>query len=486
MDIRTSASPATATHVMLAQASLDEMTHQIDKKQAEVDHLRHITELIADTAGCERFIALAMAVCNKLAAQWQASRVCIGFLRGRTVRLLAMSQTEKILRKMQLVQSIEAAMEECLDQDCEILAPASPEASFINRCATKLADTDDRHVICALPIRRAGAVGVLLLEFPRERQLTSGEVESLRLTTDLVSPRLIDLHEHDRWFGARWVATWRRGLAKALGPSHTWMKLAAVAIAAFLAWVCFADGTFHVSASFTLEPRRQAVVIAPFNGYIKSVLVRPGDKVIADKTILATLHTAKLRDQLAAAQAKLATYRKQADIAQSRGKFADVQIADDGVTSAEASIRLLSRRIRIAAIRSPISGVVLTGRLQRRIGEPVKIGQVLFKVAPLTPLLTRIRVSDSDILYVHPGQTGKLVTASYPGLKVPFKVVRIDPLAIVHHKHNVFDVRATLVKPPTWFRPGMQGTARINAGRRRYVWIWTRGLINWLRMKLWL
>ncbi len=208
--------------------------------------------------------------------------------------------------------------------------------------------------------------------------------------------------------------------------------------------------------------------------------------MVAAQTVLAELHTARLRDQLAAAQAKLSAYRRQADIAQSRGKFADVEIADDGVNAQQARVRLLNRRIALATIRSPISGTVLSGRLQRRIGSPVKLGQTLFKVAPLTPLLAQVRVSDSDILYVQPRQKGRLVTASYPGIEIPFRVVRIDPLATIRHKQNVFDVRAVLLKPPPWLRPGMEGTARIHIGHRHYIWIWTRSLIDWLRMKLWL
>jgi hypothetical protein len=39
---------------------------------------------------------------------------------------------------------------------------------------------------------------------------------------------------------------------------------------------------------------------------------------------------------------------------------------------------------------------------------------------------------------------------------------------------------------PDWVRPGMEGTARIDAGSRAYPWIWTRRIVNWLRMRLWL
>jgi hypothetical protein len=34
-------------------------------------------------------------------------------------------------------------------------------------------------------------------------------------------------------------------------------------------------------------------------------------------------------------------------------------------------------------------------------------------------------------------------------------------------------------------RPGMQGTAKIDAGRARVIWIGTHKLIDFLRLKLW-
>ena len=34
-------------------------------------------------------------------------------------------------------------------------------------------------------------------------------------------------------------------------------------------------------------------------------------------------------------------------------------------------------------------------------------------------------------------------------------------------------------------RLGMEGLAKIDIDRRPYGWIWTRRLVNWVRMKLW-
>ena len=75
------------------------------------------------------FAAAAMGFCNELASRWNCDRTALGVLKGRYVHLKGLSHTEKFSRKMQLAQSIEAAMEECLDQDIEVMHPPDPEAT---------------------------------------------------------------------------------------------------------------------------------------------------------------------------------------------------------------------------------------------------------------------------------------------------------------------------------------------------------------------
>jgi hypothetical protein len=59
-------------------------------------------------------------------------------------------------------------------------------------------------------------------------------------------------------------------------------------------------------------------------------------------------------------------------------------------------------------------------------------------------------------------------------------------MAEVVNQRNVFKVRVRLLETYPWMRPGMEGVAKVSVGKRRYVWIWTRKIINWIRMKFWL
>ncbi len=214
-----------------------------------------------------------------------------------------------------------------------------------------------------------------------------------------------------------------------------------------------------------------------------------GDEITAQNNALAELDTAELRLQLAAAKAEHAGYLKQRDASERDIQMAQAQIAQADADKVQAQIELLDYQIRQARLVSPIIGTVVAGDLKRQVGAPVKKGDVLFEVTPLATLRAQVLVSEDQILDISTGQEGELATVSYPDRHIPFVVELISPMAEVENNRNVFKVRVRLLETyeqHAWMRPGMEGVAKITVGKRRYAWIWTRKLINWIRMKLWI
>jgi multidrug resistance efflux pump len=461
------------------------LTHQ--NRQEGVMRLQRAIQTLSAVNQHDRFRGATMALCNEVAGQWQCERVSIGFLAGRYVQLRAMSHTEDFSRKMRIVQDLESAMEECLDQDCEVAYPASEGATYISRATGELSKQHGLLAILSMPLRRNGEPrAVLTLERPADRPFTLEEIETARLACELCTPRLLSLHEHDRWIGARAAAGMRKVMSTLVGPTHTWAKITVVLLFAIAAFLIFGKGQFRPEAPFVLEAVYQQTVPAPFDGYIKSVTVEVGDAVEADKSTLAELDTAELRLRLAAAKAEQAGYLKQVAAAMRDGETAQAQIAQANADRAEAQIDLLNYLISEANIVSPMSGTVVKGDLKREIGAPVKTGDVLFEVTPLESLRAVLMVSEDCIFDIKVGQEGSLATVSYPAQKIEFVVERINPMAEIVNNRNVFKVRARLLETRPWMRPGMEGVARVSVGKRRYAWIWSRKIVNWVRMKLWL
>jgi biotin carboxyl carrier protein len=470
----------------LSLLSLSESRQALQKKELDLRRLQKAMETLSAVNRHRRFGSTAMALCSEVAAQWQCDRTSLGVLRGRCVQVKAISHTESFSRKMQVVQDIESAMEECLDQDCEVIHPASEDATYIGRSAAELSKRHGPLAIVSLPLRHNETVwGVLTLERPADRPFLADEVEVVRLALELCTARLAALHEQDRWLGAKLAGGLRNTLAVLVGPRHTWAKVTALLALAAILFLVFAKGQYRAEASFLLEGTQRQVVPAPFDGYIKTVHVEVGDVIGAQETSLAELDTAELRLKLAEAKADRAGYLKQMDAAMRDGETAQAQIAEANAQKAQAQIDLFEYMIGQAELISPLSGTIVEGDLKRQIGAPVKTGDVLFEVTPLASLRAVLHVREDQVTDVQVGQRGRLATASYPAQRITFEVERVNPIAEVVKQKNVFKVRVRLLELHSWMRPGMEGVAKIDIARRPYAWIWTRKIVNWVRMKLW-
>ncbi len=503
---------ASRQQVLVDEQALAQLQAEIGRRGAELERLKAAMETLSAVNTPARFIAAAMALVNELASRWQAERVGIGFLRGRYVRLAALSHTEKITRHMQLVQDIEAAMEECLDQDLEILFPAAADSSYVCRATQELSTRHGQNAVCSLPLRRdGGVVAVLTLERKVDRPLAAGDVETLRLTCDLFTARLADLYEQDRWIGAKAAKATRNGMAWIVGAKHTWPKVAALAVLGVTGFSLLVHGDYKIEAPFVFEATEKQILSAPFDGRLETVNVEPGDRVLSEATsgkidaldrspliplfprrpvlVLATLNTYELRDRLISAKAEHLSNTQQANIARKEGitREAEVQMYLAQAQKAQAQMDLLEWQIAQASVKSPIDGIVFSGDLKPKIGVQLKVGEELFEVGDQALLRAELSVPEDQITELAVKQTGELATTSYPGAKIHFTVERLDPVATVVGQHNVYKVRVKLDPADTqlWTRPGMEGVAKVQVGRERYAWLWTHRLVNWIRMKLW-
>jgi len=465
-----------------------ELRVTLGQRHGAMDRLRLVLDVLAGVNRSERFKSMCMALCNELATRLRCQRVSLGFLEGRYVRLQAISHTDTVGRQMKLTQDIEAAMEECLDQDVEVIYPAAQNAPYASRATAQLAVEHGPAAVLSLPLRHNGDVfAVLTLERPRAHPFGAlHEIEIIRLIGDFCAPRLFEMQAHDRWAGAH-AAEWaRRHLSSLLGPEHTWMKAAACAAFIMALFLTFAKGDYRIDAPFIFEAPLQQAVVAPFGTFLKSVDVDPGDEVEGGKDILGLLDTTDLRLKVAALKAEQLGHLKQMSAAMRDGRTAEAQIAQALSEKSGAEIRLLEQHISQGTLMAPITGRVVSEDLKRQIGAPVETGKILFEIARIEELRAELYVPEESITPVSVGQPGELASVSHPDQRIRFQVERIHPIAEVVNSQNVFKVRARLLEQHAWMRPGMEGIAKISAGKKHYLWMAFHRLTNWLRMTLWL
>jgi len=130
-------------------------------------------------------------------------------------------------------------------------------------------------------------------------------------------------------------------------------------------------------------------------------------------------------------------------------------------------------------------GVVVTGDLSQAIGSPVERGQVLFEIAPLAAYRVVLQVDERDVSDVKVGQAGQLLLAAAPSEPLVFSVEKITPVSTAREGRNYFRVEAKLQGGAERLRPGMEGVAKVEIGRRHLVAIWLRPVIDWARLAAW-
>ena len=192
-----------------------QLTRVAAEARTRVAHFAGVLDLMVLVNAEKRFLSAAMAFCNELASRHGCERVSLGWVEKGYIRLQSTSRADRFERKTEAVQRLEAAMEEALDQNTEIILPPPEPGGAVQRDHRAYAEACDVAHTCSLPLRvDEEAVGVCTCE-RSSSPFTEIELRLLRLSCDQAARRLSDLKRSDRWFGARLAAA---GQGKA-GPS---------------------------------------------------------------------------------------------------------------------------------------------------------------------------------------------------------------------------------------------------------------------------
>jgi RND family efflux transporter MFP subunit len=461
------------------------LNRQLGTARRDVETVTSVLDLVTLLDGEAQFAAAAMTLCNELAARHQCQRVSLAWRRGPYLRVQAISHLEKFEERMTVVQQLEAAMEEAADQDTEIVLPAAAESMIIVRDHAIYAAEQKPGNLATVPLKARGVpVGALTCE-RADVPFSEHELRHLRLTADHAARRLDALKRAEAWVGERWARALRERLGKFLGVEHTLAKAGAVAGALVLAWAVFGRLDYRVAAGFSLRGTETAVMSAPFEGFLGEVKVQKGDTVVAGQ-VLATLDRTELALELSAAQADATRFESEVQQARSERKLADMQVAEARAAQAKAKLEILELHLVQSEVRAPFDGVVVEGDLRERIGTPLKQGDALYRVARLDKMYAEVLVREDDIRDIARGAPGQIAFASKPGSRFAVHVERVEPMAVPRPEGNVFIVRCTLPeKNEAWWRPGMRGAARLDAGRHAPLWIATHRTLDYLRMRWW-
>lgn len=454
-------------------------------EQKTRERLMATLDMVASVLAEDGFQPAAQALATDLAIRLDCDRVSIGFVRDHNTKVLAVSHSAEFGERMNLIRAIGMAMDEAIDQRSIMLLPASGDEVLVTRDHAALAREFASDAVLTVPfVAGELTTGAFTFERSGDRQFDPATVELCQAVVALSSRVLEAKRLNERLLVARIKDAVEAELRKFIGPRHFGRKLAASVLMLLAVFFSFATGEHRVAANATLEGAVRRVLVAPFDGYVATASRRAGD-VVAAGDVLATLDDRDLRLEYYKWTSQRSQYAKQYQEAVAQHDRAQSSITLSQVQQADAQMNLLAEQLSRTQIAAPFAGIVVSGDLHQSLGSTVRRGQVLFEVTPLNTYRVILEVDESDITSVTNGQAGALALTSIPGEVFPLAVTQVTPVALSREGRSYFRVEALLVRTTDRLRPGMEGVAKVEAGRRKLIWIWTHKFVDWLRLTLW-
>ncbi len=451
------------------------------------DRLITVLETVATSVHHQRFQESVTAVATELAGRLGCERVSIGFLKGKHAEVRGVSHSATFGKKANLIRAIEATMDEAIEQQATVVYPAPPDHPLqVTRSHAELHEQQGNVEICTVPFTDGNELlGAITLEMPSGLPLDEKTRRLCEHAASLLGPILDLKRKDDRWLIRKTIDAGKENVRRLVGPRNVGLKLATGTAITLLVFFAFANGDYRVTADARLEGTVQRVLAAPMAGYVAQADVRAGDTV-TEGQVMASLDDRDLRlERLKWMSQRSQRQREQSEALAERDR-AQAGILAAQIEQAEAQIALLDEQLARVEVTAPFDGVVVAGDLSQSLGAPVERGDILFEVAPLDSYRVILEVDERDIGTVTEKQTGSLALTGMPNEVLEIHVDKITPISTAEEGRNYFRVEASLIgEPPAVLRPGMEGVGKIDAGRRKVIWIWTHKIVYWMRMFSW-
>lgn len=443
-------------------------------------------ECIADIVGAPDFKEACHTFAMRLASRLGLERVSVGFRRGKTTRLAAISNSSSFGHQFQAIRLLEAAMDEAQDQDRPILnPPGSDDGHCIRRAHEELALQSPGSRQLTIPLTVADeTVGALVCETIRGRAFSQADLDALGVIAALSGPMLVMRRDQGRNIIVKNGLALRHLASSILGSAHLRLKLVSLGVVALLASAFLVRIPYEIDTDASVEAAMQRAIVAPYDAFIMEARARAGDEV-RQGDVITLLDDHNLRLDELYWQAELNQRQLEYDQALGERRISEMNIAKARIDQAEIRLRSSRANIELARLVAPVDGLVVSGDLSQSIGAPVRRGDVLFTVAPKDSFRLILKVDETQIAQVQEQMTGRFLSTSLNEAPMDFVVTRITPIALAEAGRTVFRVEGDISGDVPALRPGMQGVAKVSAGHAPAGWVWTRSFLDWLRLVLW-
>jgi len=225
-------------------------------------------------------------------------------------------------------------------------------------------------------------------------------------------------------------------------------------------------------------------VTAGVDGIVSAVMHREGDVVPAGE-LIATLddesYGAALADAQAAYQIAASDVAKNREVGNAPAMFE----AQSRLEELKARLAMEQQRFDFTRLRAPAAGVIITPRLEERVGQNVARGTEFCVVADVGTVTVEVAVPEEDSTLIRSHQTVELKMNPDPSRTLHGEVTRVGARIREEGKDRFVIAEVTVPNPDGALKTGTLGKAKIRAGNRRIITLLLRKPTRWLYAKLW-
>ena len=436
--------------------------------------------------GQDKFDQAAATIATELALGLGFDRVSIGLMQGRAANIVAVSHSSDIKPGEALLQALQSVIEEAVDQSSHIVFP--PLADSRPQITLSHGELSTRQnmaqVRTMLMLHRNEMLGAIVFEKRDFIPITQDTVELIEQVADAIGPVLtLKRQQEQSWF-KRIQLDFYASVSRSYHSNDRIFKCLVGTLLLLLLALPAIPMDYRLSVTARLEGQFQRMVVAPVDGYLKTVHVRPGDSVKAGEPI------ADLSDD----DLLLEKRRWESEVNRHEGSYGEALAKQDRsqllaasarVGEARSQLRLIESQLVRVHLVAPLDGIVTKGDLKQQLGAPVKRGDTLMVIAPGNDFRVIADVEDRNIEEVRVGAKGELMLSALPKETLKFEVVRVVPVATQRDGKNLFEVEGRLVDANASLRPGMEGVAKLEATQHSLYWMMGHRVRDWFRVTFW-
>lgn len=348
-------------------------------------------------------------------------------------------------------------------------------------------EAGEMQSLLALPLQdEEGLMGFLLLESrdPDGFRVRS-DAEFLGIVGGMVSVaiRNADLYRRVPMVGFLGPIALSRRRWSAMTPRRRAI-IATAASAAFILLVLI-PWPREVAGPAMVRPAEVLAVTVPSSGVVRQIYVRGGEPV-EEGALVAIVRNRDADAMLASAEAGYAIAEQKAAEATARRDAAETKRWSLAARNAAAELDYARSTERDLRLTARVSGVIVTPRVEERVGEHLDQGDPLCEIARLDPVHVEVRLGEGDVGAIREGSRARLKVLAYPDRQFVGRVIRIAPRGESEPgKSATFIISVEYSNKRLELLSGMTGRAKIRAGWSPWLWNALRPVVRALRMNFW-